>query len=41
VLGGGLGRLEPGGPADLLVVDEELRIRETLSAGQRIEGAAQ
>ena len=41
VLGGGLGRLEPGGPADLLVVDEELRIRETLLAGRRIEGAAQ
>jgi N-acetylmuramic acid 6-phosphate etherase/N-acetylglucosamine-6-phosphate deacetylase len=40
LLGGGCGRLEPGGRADLLVVDEELRVREALSAGRRLEDAA-
>jgi N-acetylglucosamine-6-phosphate deacetylase len=40
LLGGGLGRLEPGRAADLLVVDEELRVREVLSAGRRLEEAA-
>jgi N-acetylglucosamine-6-phosphate deacetylase len=37
LLGGGFGRLGPGGPADLLVVDEKLRIREVLSAGRSLE----
>jgi N-acetylmuramic acid 6-phosphate etherase/N-acetylglucosamine-6-phosphate deacetylase len=40
LLGGGFGRLEPGGPADLLVVDEELRVREVLSVGRRLEETA-
>jgi N-acetylglucosamine-6-phosphate deacetylase len=40
LLGVPFGRLEPGAPADLLVIDEELRIRETLSAGRRLEEAA-
>jgi N-acetylglucosamine-6-phosphate deacetylase len=39
LLGGGFGRLEPGAPADLLVVDDELRVRETLSAGRRLAGS--
>jgi N-acetylglucosamine-6-phosphate deacetylase len=40
LLGGLFGRLEPGGRADLLVVDDELRVREALSAGSRLEKAA-
>jgi N-acetylglucosamine-6-phosphate deacetylase len=41
LLGGRHGRLKPGGPADLLVVDEELRIHEVLSAGRYLEQAGQ
>jgi N-acetylglucosamine-6-phosphate deacetylase len=40
LLGVPFGRLESGASADLLIVDEELRIRETLSAGRRLEKAA-
>lgn len=32
-----LGRLRPGGPADLVVLDDDLRVRETLIAGRPVE----
>jgi N-acetylglucosamine-6-phosphate deacetylase len=38
LLGVGQGRLEQGGLADVLVVDDGLAIREVLSAGRRLEG---
>ena len=40
LLGVGQWRLERGGRADVLVVDDELAIREVLSAGRRLEGVA-
>jgi N-acetylglucosamine-6-phosphate deacetylase len=40
LLGVGQGRLERGGPADVLVVDDQLAIRHALAAGRRLEGVA-
>jgi N-acetylglucosamine-6-phosphate deacetylase len=37
---GALARLEPGGPADLLVVDDELALQQVLVGGQRLADAA-
>jgi len=40
LLGGGIGVLELGGRADLVIVDEELTVREVWAAGRRLEEAA-
>jgi N-acetylglucosamine-6-phosphate deacetylase len=34
-----IGRLRPGSPADLVVLDDDLRVRETLIAGRLVEPA--
>ncbi len=40
LLGGGIGRLELGGRADLLIVDELLVPRQALAAGRQLEEVA-